>query len=148
MPLFLVPTPLGNLKDITLRSLETLKKCPIWLVESPQVARTLYRVYQMDHAVEIFELNEHSKQADWQKFMHFCAQKNVALMSDAGTPNFQDPGAELLHECYKNNIPVISLPGPSSLTATIALSHIPLKTFYFAGFLPTKTHLRAKNGIF
>jgi 16S rRNA (cytidine1402-2'-O)-methyltransferase len=82
-------------------------------------------------------LNEHSDQEDIKFLIGLCRDKNVALVTDAGTPSFQDPGFQLVKICREQKIPVTSLPGPASLTCLLSMASERINSFYFAGFLPT-----------
>ena len=90
------------------------------------------------------QLNEHSKKEDLEDLLELCKTKDCALISDCGTPNFCDPGAALVKLCRKHNIPVKSLPGPSSLMHILSLSSERIDQFLFRGFLPAKTELRQR----
>lgn len=144
MSLVMVSTPIGNFQDITLRALETLKTCDVLICEELKPARILLKRLGIEEK-ELFQLNEHSRQADLDELVGLCRVKKVALVSDCGTPGFYDPGADLVRTCYERNIQVDGNPGPSSLMALISLSGIKLTEFYFVGFLPAEKILRQKK---
>ncbi|MDC1126869.1 16S rRNA (cytidine(1402)-2'-O)-methyltransferase [Candidatus Pelagibacter sp.] len=134
--LYLVSTPIGNLKDITLRAIETLKKSSYILCEDTRVSRILLDRYEIkSRLISNHKFNESknlSKIIDLLK-----SGEIIALISDAGTPSISDPGAILVNECVKNNIKIIPIPGPSSVAAAVSISGFSEK-FIFYGFLPEK----------
>ncbi len=135
--LVLVPTPIGNLKDITLRSLEVLKEVDLILAEDTRHASRLLRHYGIQTpVVSHHKFNEHKKVSE------ICEEiqngKNIALISDAGTPGISDPGFLLVRKCIENDIPVEVLPGPAAFVPALVGSGIPCDRFCFEGFLPNK----------
>lgn len=142
--LHIIATPIGNLKDITLRALDTLKACTIVIGEEHRPASTLLKKLGIEQK-EIYLLNEHSKPKDIDELVELCATQEVALISDCGTPVFSDPGADLIKVCRKRGIPVTSLPGASSLMTMISLSSQKLPQFHFHGFLPANKEEREKQ---
>jgi 16S rRNA (cytidine1402-2'-O)-methyltransferase len=134
--LYLVSTPIGNLKDITLRAIETLKKSSYILCEDTRVSRILLDRYEIkSRLISNHKFNESknlSKIIDLLK-----SGKTIALISDAGTPSISDPGAILVNECVKNNIKIIPIPGPSAVATAVSISGFSEK-FIFYGFLPEK----------
>ncbi len=143
MPLYVVATPIGHPKDITVRALEILQKCDVIIGEEDRELSKFIKMNKLDPK-ETHLLNEHSETKDIAKLINLCRTKTVALISDCGTPGFCDPGADLVSLVRKENIPVTSLPGPSSLAAALSLSGMRLDSFVFAGFLPQKTEERQK----
>lgn len=141
--LHIVATPIGNYSDITLRALEVLKTCDILIGEEHRVASTLLKKIGLEQK-EIYTLNEHSKKNDIEELAQLCAEKNVALISDCGTPGFADPGADLIQLCRKKNIKVTTLPGASSLMGLLSLSSQKITQFVFIGFLPANREARAQ----
>ncbi|MCB0351594.1 MAG: methyltransferase, partial [Bdellovibrionales bacterium] len=141
--LFIVATPIGNYSDITLRALELLKTCDILIGEEHRVASTMLKKLGLEQR-EIYLLNEHSNKKDIDELVKLCAEKNVALISDCGTPGFSDPGAELIERCRKNNIQVSSAPGASSLMTLLSLSSQRINQFVFVGFLPANNEARVE----
>jgi 16S rRNA (cytidine1402-2'-O)-methyltransferase len=134
--LYLVSTPIGNLKDITLRAIETLKKSTYILCEDTRVSRNLLNRYEIkSHLISNHKFNE-SKNLN--KILDLLKSgESISLISDAGTPSISDPGAILVNECIKNNIKIIPIPGPSAVAAAVSISGFSEK-FIFYGFLPEK----------
>lgn len=137
MPLFIVSTPIGNLKDITLRAIETLKSVDYILCEDTRVTGRLLNEYGIEKKMIAFnDFNEESKIqstiADLQ------AGLSIALVSDAGTPLVSDPGYKLIRETILQSIKVESVPGPSAAIAALTVSGLPTDKFLFLGFLPKK----------
>jgi 16S rRNA (cytidine1402-2'-O)-methyltransferase len=134
--LYLVSTPIGNLKDITLRAIETLKKSTYILCEDTRVSRVLLDRYEIkSRLISNHKFNESknlNKTIDLLK-----SGKSISLISDAGTPGISDPGAILVNECVKNDIKIIPIPGPSAVATAVSISGFSEK-FIFYGFLPEK----------
>ncbi|MDZ4662386.1 MAG: 16S rRNA (cytidine(1402)-2'-O)-methyltransferase [Pseudomonadota bacterium] len=143
MPLYVVATPIGHPKDITVRALEVLQKCEVIIGEEERELSKFIKMNRLDPN-ETHLLNEHTNQKDIVALASLCRDQSVALISDCGTPGFCDPGAELVNLARKENIPVTSLPGPSSLATALSLSGMRLDSFLFVGFLPQKTEERQK----
>ena len=134
--LYLVATPIGNLKDMSFRSLEVLKKSDYILCEDTRVSKNLLEKYQIkSKLISNHKFNE--KKNASQIIEYLKSGKLISLISDAGTPSISDPGLVLVNECIKNNINIISIPGPSAVTTAIAASGFSDK-FFFYGFLPEK----------
>ncbi len=135
--LYIVPTPIGNLEDITLRAIRVLKEVSLVLAEDTRTSKKLLTHYQIDTPLKAF--HAHNEHAVTDSFVQQMAQNiDMALISDAGTPGISDPGFLLIRACHEAQVPVVSLPGPSaSLTALVA-SGLPSDKFYFEGFLPHK----------
>ena len=135
--LYLVPTPIGNLRDITLRALEILGDVNLILAEDTRQARKLlnhYNIYTPLQAHHMF--NEHkSVESVCSKIL---SGQTVALVSDAGTPGISDPGFLLVRTCLEHEIPVETLPGPTALIPALVNSGLPCDRFCFEGFLPPK----------
>lgn len=135
--LYLVPTPIGNLEDITLRAIRILSEVDLILAEDTRVSRKLLSHYKIDTALESHhQNNEHatvSKQIGKMK-----QGLSLALISDAGTPAISDPGFLLVRETVKAGIEVDCLPGPTALIVALVNSGIPTERFVFEGFLPPK----------
>ena len=133
-------TPIGNLKDMTLRGLEVLKEADFILAEDTRVARKLLSHYQISKPVVSFF--EHSPLAKVRNLVKLLREgQSLALLSDAGTPNLSDPGWSLIKQALDElgeGVKIEVLPGPSALTALISLSHFPLSEFVFLGFPPAK----------
>jgi 16S rRNA (cytidine1402-2'-O)-methyltransferase len=135
--LTLVPTPIGNLEDITLRALRVLKEADLILAEDTRTTKPLLLKYAITTPLSSFhQHNEH------HVLKNIIAQlqsgKNIALVSDAGTPGISDPGFLLVRECIKENIPVQCLPGATAFVPALVSSGFPCDAFVFLGFLPQK----------
>ena len=135
--LFIVPTPIGNLGDITLRSIEVLKSADLILAEDTRISFKLLKHYNIDTNVESFHMyNEHKK---LDSIINRLGDDNkIALISDAGTPGISDPGFLLVRECIKNEVEVECLPGPTAFLPALVSSGLPSDRFSFEGFLPVK----------
>jgi len=135
--LVLVPTPIGNLQDITLRALEILKQADIILAEDTRVSSKLLQHFEIDKKLTSHhKFNEHKTV---EKIVSNIEAGNlVAMISDAGTPGISDPGFLLVRACAENNIDVECLPGATALIPALAVSALPTDRFVFEGFLPQK----------
>jgi len=135
--LFLVPTPIGNLEDITLRAVRILKEADIILAEDTRTTGMLLKHYEIAGKLQSFHnFNEH-KQLE-SIINTIKSGKKVALTSDAGTPGISDPGFLLVRECVVNDIEVECLPGATALIPALVISGLPSERFVFEGFLPHK----------
>ena len=135
--LYVIPTPIGNLEDITLRALRTLKEADCILSEDTRTTRHLLDHYQIaTPCMPYHQYNEHSQLQKYIRMLE-CRDK-VALVSDAGMPGISDPGFLLVRECVRQGIPVECLPGPSAFVTAIVGSGLPCDRFFFYGFLPHK----------
>ena len=134
--LYLVSTPIGNLKDITLRAIETLKKSSFILCEDTRVSRILLDKYQIKS--QLISNHKFNESKNLNKIIdHLKSGKIISLISDAGTPSISDPGAILVNECVRNNIKITPIPGPSAVATAVSISGFSEK-FIFLGFLPEK----------
>lgn len=135
--LYLVPTPIGNRGDITIRALEILKKVDTILAEDTRTSGLLLTHYGIHKSLQSFHIhNEHKKT---EQFVERMVQgETFALVSDAGTPGISDPGFLLVRECLKKGIRVECLPGPTALIPALVNSGFPTDRFVFEGFLPHK----------
>lgn len=135
--LFLIPTPIGNLKDITLRAVDILGSADIILAEDTRHAGNLLRHYNIkSKMLAHHKFNEHKAVESVCSLIE--SGKTVALMSDAGTPGISDPGFLLVRTCIEKGIPVETLPGPTALIPALVNSGLPSDRFCFEGFLPPK----------
>lgn len=135
--LYLVPTPLGNLKDITLRSLEVLQQVDVILCEDTRTSSRLLQHYQIQKPVSPYhQHNEHKIVAHIVDQLR--AGKTMALITDAGTPGISDPAFLLVRECVKHDVKVECLPGATAFVPALVNSGIPTSSFCFEGFLPLK----------
>ena len=135
--LYLVPTPIGNLKDITLRALEVLKEVDLILAEDTRTSSHLLNHYGISKPLSPYhQHNEH------KVLLHIVEQlesgKKIALVTDAGTPGISDPAFLLVRECIRVNVKVESLPGATAFVPALVNSGIPCNRFCFEGFLPVK----------
>ncbi|HEX8355820.1 MAG TPA: 16S rRNA (cytidine(1402)-2'-O)-methyltransferase [Segetibacter sp.] len=135
--LYIVPTPVGNLKDITLRSLEVLKSVDVILAEDTRTSSKLLQHYSISKPISPYhQHNEH------KLVQHIADQliagKTFALITDAGTPGISDPAFLLVRECAKHNIKVETLPGATAFVPALVNSGLPITRFTFEGFLPLK----------
>ncbi|MFO7658387.1 MAG: 16S rRNA (cytidine(1402)-2'-O)-methyltransferase [Bacteroidales bacterium] len=135
--LYLVPTPIGNLEDITLRALKLLKESDLILCEDTRKTGILLKHYQISNKTRPFhKFNEHKTLMQLVSLLQ--SGQTIALVSDAGTPSVSDPGFLLVRECIKNNIEVECLPGAVALIPALVNSGFPTDRFCFEGFLPHK----------
>jgi 16S rRNA (cytidine1402-2'-O)-methyltransferase len=134
--LYLVSTPIGNLKDITLRAIEILKKSSHILCEDTRVSRNLLDRYEIKS--KLISNHKFNESKNLNKIIELLKSGEIiSLISDAGTPSISDPGAILVNECIKNNIKIIPIPGPSAVTVAVSMSGYSEK-YIFYGFLPEK----------
>jgi 16S rRNA (cytidine1402-2'-O)-methyltransferase len=141
--LYLVPTPIGNLEDITLRAIRILKEADIILAEDTRVTKFL-----LDHLgiqKKVWAHHQHNEHRAVQEIVKQVEEgKTIALVSDAGTPGISDPGFLLVRECIKAGIEVECLPGPTALIPALVMSGLPCDRFVFEGFLPQKKGRQTK----
>ncbi len=135
--LYIVPTPIGNLQDITLRAIEILRNCDLILAEDTRKTGILLKHFDISKPIR-----SHHKFNEHKSLIHIVTQllsgKVIAMVSDAGTPGISDPGYLLVRECIKNNIKVECLPGATALIPALVASGLPGDRFCFEGFLPAK----------
>lgn len=135
--LYIVATPIGNLEDITLRALRILKEVDLIACEDTRHTRKLLNHFQINQPVTSYF--EHNKSVKGDLIIRdLLGGKNVALVSDAGTPGISDPGYNLVGQAVERGIPVIPIPGPSAVIAALSASGLPTDQFHFIGFLPQK----------
>jgi 16S rRNA (cytidine1402-2'-O)-methyltransferase len=144
MPLVLVPTPLGNLGDITLRAIETLKTANLILAEDTRVARKLLSALDVV-GKELWSYREANAAAVTPGILERAAAQCVALVSDAGMPAISDPGSDLVTSAREAGIAIEVLPGPSALLGVAVLSGFPLRRFAFEGFPPRASGARRRH---
>ncbi len=135
--LYIVPTPIGNLEDITLRALRILKEVDLVLAEDTRTSGFLLKHFQIEKKIASFhKFNEHKSM---QAFIdRLNAGENIALVSDAGTPSISDPGFLIVRECVNLGIEVECLPGATAFVPALVASGLPSDRFVFEGFLPQK----------
>jgi 16S rRNA (cytidine1402-2'-O)-methyltransferase len=142
--LYLVATPVGNLEDITLRALRILKEVDLIACEDTRhTAKLLTRYGIKTPRKSYHKFNEQSRARHLIQMLH--EGKNLALVSDSGTPLVSDPGYELVASCRREGISVIPIPGPSAAVAALIGSGLPADSFFFAGFLPARKSLRRRR---
>jgi 16S rRNA (cytidine1402-2'-O)-methyltransferase len=135
--LYLVPTPIGNLEDITLRALRVLREVDLILAEDTRVTKRLLSKYDINTSLTAFHSHNEHKRVD-KIVEELSAGKNIALVSDAGSPGISDPGFLLTRAAVAAGVELTSLPGPTALIPAIVMSGIPCDRFHFEGFLPQK----------
>ena len=134
--LYLVSTPIGNLKDITFRAIEILKKSDFILCEDTRVSKNLLNKYEIKS--KLISNHKFNEKKNTEKIIdHLKSGKTISLISDAGTPSISDPGAILVNECVKQDIRIFSIPGPSAVASAVSISGFSEK-FFFYGFFPEK----------
>ena len=134
--LYIVSTPIGNLKDITLRALEVLKLSDFVLCEDTRISSKLLSHYKIK--TKLISNHKFNEKKNINKILSFLkSEKVISLISDAGTPTISDPGNILINKCIENNIKIFSIPGPSAVSAAVSMSGFTDK-YYFHGFLPEK----------
>jgi 16S rRNA (cytidine1402-2'-O)-methyltransferase len=135
--LYVVPTPIGNLNDITFRAINTLKECDLIVAEDTRTSGKLLKHFDIHTPLSPYHaFNEHKIVHQLVEMM--SAGKTIALISDAGTPGISDPGFLLVRACIQNNIKVSCLPGAVAFVPALVMSGLSADKFYFEGFLPHK----------
>jgi len=141
--LYVVATPLGNLKDITLRALEALKNSDLIAAEDTRRTQKLLSAYDLH--VRLTSYHEHNKQAKSRILIERLLRgEKVALVTDGGTPGISDPGQELVQQARESGIPVVPIPGPSAVTCALSVSGMEGGAFIFLGFLPRRKSRRRR----
>ena len=134
--LYIVSTPIGNLKDITLRAVERLKQSDFILCEDTRISKNLLNKYEIKS--KLISNHKFNEKKNTLKIIEYLKSgKLISLISDAGTPAISDPGSVLVNECVKNNIKIVPIPGPSAVATAISISGFS-DQFFFYGFLPDK----------
>ena len=139
--LYLVATPIGNIKDITLRALETLKAADMILCEDTRVSGSFLKIYDIKKPLQSLHDHNEAEKSDYI-ISEIKKGKAIALISDAGMPLISDPGYKLVTACLDNEVMVTSCPGASAPLTALQLSGLPSDKFAFLGFLPTKSKAR------
>jgi 16S rRNA (cytidine1402-2'-O)-methyltransferase len=140
--LYVVATPIGNMEDITLRAIRTLKEVKLIAAEDTRKTRRLLSAYDIKTPTTSY--HEHNKLSKLDFILTRLESEDVALVSDAGMPGISDPGYELVSAVTRRNIPVIPIPGPSVLVTALVVSGLPADSFRFLGFLPHKAGERRR----
>ncbi len=140
--LYVVATHIGNPDDITLRALKVLKEVDFVICEEYKMGSKLLRFYEIKKP--LVNLNEHNEEEESLNIVQrlILNGESAALISDAGTPLFADPGNNLVHQCYENGVNVTPIPGASSIMAALMVSGLELKKFLYYGFLPANKNER------
>lgn len=139
--LYIVPTPVGNLEDITFRALRILKEVELILAEDTRTTKNLLRHFDIATPLQAYHMhNEHKAVENIVQKM--LSGSSLALVSDAGTPGISDPGFLLVRTCIENNIPIECLPGATAFVPALVVSGLPTDAFVFEGFLP---HLKGRQ---
>lgn len=134
--LYIVPTPIGNLEDITLRALRILREVQLIAAEDTRTTHKLLDHYQI--TTPLTSYHEHNKLTKLDRIMQALTVGDVALVSDAGTPGISDPGYELIREAIAQGVMVVPLPGPSAVIPALVASGLPTDSYTYLGFLPRK----------
>lgn len=135
--LYIIPTPIGNLEDMTLRAIRILKEVEIILAEDTRTSKKLLNHFKVE--TPIFSFHQHNEHKTLKKWIERLeAGECIALISDAGTPGISDPGFLLVRECVKQEIEVECLPGATAFVPALINSGLPCEKFVFEGFLPVK----------
>ena len=135
--LFIIPTPIGNLDDITYRAIETLKNVDLVLAEDTRKSKILFKKHAITTSLKSYHINNEHRVVNLY-VASLVDGKKIALVSDAGTPSISDPGFLLIRESIKKNIEIICLPGATALIPALVMSGLPSEKFVFEGFLPKK----------
>ncbi|WP_185864816.1 16S rRNA (cytidine(1402)-2'-O)-methyltransferase [Blattabacterium cuenoti] len=135
--LYIIPTPIGNLEDLTFRSLRILKEVDLILVESYRISKRLLNFYNIKTNVNKYHIHNESKMIPY--IINEIKQgKKLALISNAGTPSISDPGYLIIKHCINSSISIECLPGPTAIIPSLVISGFPINEFLFIGFLPKK----------
>ncbi len=138
--LFIVATPIGNLKDISERAIETIRDSDFVVCENPK--HSLKLLNNLGIKKKLISLHDYNENKVIERISKDLDTKKIALISDAGSPLISDPGFKIVQYCIKNDVNITSIPGPNSIIPALQLSGIPINNFYFAGFFP-----KTKNSI-
>src|SRR5215213_7550736 len=142
MPLAIIPTPIGNLEDVTLRALRYLREADLVACEDTRRTGRLLAHYEIKK--DLVAYHEHNEERLAPDLAERAKTQRVALLTDAGTPLVSDPGYRLVRACIEAGVEIEVLPGPSALTTALVASGLPADTVVFAGFVPRKGGGRAK----
>lgn len=141
--LYLVGTPIGNLEDISLRAIRTLREVALIAAEDTRRTRVLLKRYEIDTPLTSYY--EHNKLTKLEYILSLLQAQDVALVSEAGMPGISDPGYELVRAAIAREITVVPIPGPSAIVAALAASGLPTDQFTYLGFLPRKSGERRRR---
>lgn len=141
--LYLIPTPIGNIEDVTFRAINILKTMDFVFAEDTRRTKKLFRHYKIN--VPLFSFHAHNEHSRLERYINKIKEaENVAILSDAGTPSISDPGFLLVRECIKENIIIDCLPGATAFVPALVNSGLPCNKFIFEGFLPAKKGRRIR----
>jgi 16S rRNA (cytidine1402-2'-O)-methyltransferase len=140
--LYVVGTPIGNLEDITLRALRVLREVSLVAAEDTRTTRKLLSHFEIDSPLTSY--HDHNKLSKLSSIVDALERGDVALVSDAGTPGVNDPGAELVIAVTEAGHEVVPIPGPSAVTSALSIAGIPIEQFVYLGFLPRRSSARRK----
>ncbi|CAL4318565.1 16S rRNA (cytidine(1402)-2'-O)-methyltransferase [Buchnera aphidicola] len=140
--LYIVPTPIGNMNDISYRAIHTLTI--VELIVSENIKHTNNLLKRFNIYKKNISLNKHNEEKKTKEILILLKKMKIALVSDSGTPTINDPGYQLIKSCHQNNIKIIPLPGPCAIITALSASGIPSHEFYYKGFFPKKTSKRIK----
>jgi 16S rRNA (cytidine1402-2'-O)-methyltransferase len=143
MPLYIVATPIGNLEDISLRALQTLREVKLIAAEDTRRTRKLLNAY--DIKTPMTSYHQHNKLAKLDYILDFLKEGDVALVSDAGMPGISDPGYELIVAVNERGIPLVPIPGPSVVITALAVSGLDTGQFRYIGYLPARASARRRQ---
>lgn len=141
--LFVVATPIGNLKDITFRAIETLKEVDFIICEDTRVSQNLLKKYEINNRLYVLNAANEDKKIDLY-CKYILDGQNAALISDAGTPTISDPGGRLINKAIKMGINIVGVPGANAAILALSISGIQSDSFIFEGFLPQKKGRKSK----
>jgi 16S rRNA (cytidine1402-2'-O)-methyltransferase len=141
--LYIVPTPLGNLKDVSERAKETLVACDFIIAENPATTHKLMHLLDLPKK-EVVQFADHNETKVLDTYLTRLQNETAALVSDAGTPGISDPGFRLVRACRQQGIEVTAIPGPSAVITALSASGLPTDRFLFVGFLP-KTEFKVSE---
>jgi len=142
--LYIVSTPIGNMEDITKRSLVVLKKVNYVVAENINRTKVLLKYYNISSS--FISMNKYNEKKQTLKILNLLKKSfSIAVVSDAGTPNINDPGLYLIQQCYKYNITIVPVPGPCAAIAALSVSGLSTCQFCYEGFLPSKKNERLKK---
>ncbi len=143
MPLYIVATPIGNLEDISLRALRTLREVKLIAAEDTRRTRKLLNAYDIKTPVTSY--HEHNKLTKLDYILDCLKEGDVALVSDAGMPGISDPGYELIVAAHEQGIPLVPVPGPSVVITALAVSGLDSSQFHYLGYLPARASARRRQ---
>ncbi len=141
--LFVVATPIGNLNDITIRAIETLKQVDFIICEDTRVTNNLLKKYDINNKLYVLNASNEDRKID-NYCKYILEGQNAALVSDAGTPTISDPGGRLINKAIKMGINIVGIPGANAAILALSISGIQSDSFVFEGFLPQKKGRKSK----